>query len=217
MPIPKIIHQIWIGPKKRPKKLIQTWIDKHPENDGWKHILWTDEDVNNFGMQNIKHFNEIEELAGKADVWRYEILFRFGGVYCDADSICTNTLDDHFFEHDCFAGFENEEARPNLIANGYIGASKGNTLMKILIDELHNIKSVSQRGTGHLAWRNTGPIFFTQTVIKHRYRLAVYPSFVFIPEHYSGIKYTGDKKTYSKQLWGSTHELGNNPNFYNDL
>ena len=217
MSIPKIIHQIWIGPKKCPEKLIQTWRDKHPESEGWKHILWTNDDVIGFGIKNIQHFNEIEEWAGKADIWRYEILYRFGGVFCDADSICTNRLDDHFFVHDCFAGFENEQARQNLIANGYIGACVQNALMKILIDELTETPSVSQKVTGRFAWQNTGPIFFTKNIIKHRYRIAVYPSHVFIPEHFSGVKYTGDKKTYSKQLWGSTREFGSNPNFYNEL
>lgn len=217
MAIPKIIHQIWIGPKKCPDKLIQTWKDKHPESEGWKHILWTDKDVEEFKMKNIRHFNEIEEWAGKADVWRYEILYRYGGFFCDADSICTNTLDDHFFEHDCFAGFENEQARPNLVANGYIGATKGNAFMKILIDELFKTPSVSQKYTNRLAWQNTGPLFFTSNIIKHQYPISVYPSFVFIPEHYTGIKYQGDKKSYSKQLWGSTQEFGANPNFYNEL
>ena len=217
MAIPKIIHQIWIGPKKCPDKLIQTWRDLHPKKDGWQHILWTDKDVDDFKIKNIRHYNEIEEWAGKADVWRYEILYRYGGIFCDADSICTNTLDEHFFEHDCFAGFENEQARPNLVANGYIGASKENPFMKILIDELYKTTSVSQKYTNRLAWQNTGPLFFTNNIIKHQYPISVYPSFVFIPEHYSGVKYTGDKKSYSKQLWGSTQEFGANPNFYNEL
>ena len=31
MSIPKIIHQIWIGPKTAPIKLMNTWKDKHPD------------------------------------------------------------------------------------------------------------------------------------------------------------------------------------------
>jgi mannosyltransferase OCH1-like enzyme len=217
MPIPKIIHQIWIGPKKRPDALLKTWRDKHPASEGWEHWIWGNEDIQEFGMKNIRHFNEIEEWAGKADIWRYEILHRYGGVFCDADSICTNQLDEHFFEHDSFAGFENETVRPNLIANGYIGASKGNEFMKILIDELYKTPSVTQKYTGRMAWQNTGPLFFTQQIIKYQYPISIYPSFVFIPEHYTGIKYQGEGKSYSQQLWGSTQELGANPNFYNDL
>ena len=28
--IPKIIHQLWIGPKPAPSKLMQTWKEKNP-------------------------------------------------------------------------------------------------------------------------------------------------------------------------------------------
>ena len=40
--IPKIIHQMWIGPHEMPKDMIQTWIDKNPD---WEHILWTEEEI----------------------------------------------------------------------------------------------------------------------------------------------------------------------------
>jgi mannosyltransferase OCH1-like enzyme len=214
--IPKIIHQIWIGPKKCPEKLIQTWKDKHPESEGWQHILWTNDDIEKFQIKNKRHFDEIEEWAGKADIWRYEILHRYGGVFCDADSICTNQLDDHFFQHDSFAGFENEECRGNLVANGYIGASKGNRFMKILIDEIFKTPTVTQKDTGRMAWRNVGPLFFTEQIIKNKYPISIYPSFVFIPQHYSGITYKGNGKSYSQQLWGSTQELRDSE-FYNKL
>jgi mannosyltransferase OCH1-like enzyme len=214
--IPKIIHQIWIGPKKCPERLIQTWRDKHSKEDGWEHRLWTNEDIEKFGIRNRRQFDEIEEWAGKADIWRYEILHRYGGIFCDADSICTNQLDDHFLQHDCFAGFENEQCRGQLIANGYIGATKENKLIEILIDEISKMKSVSQKKTGKMAWQNVGPLFFTEQIMKNQYPIAIYPSFVFIPEHYSGIKYTGPGKSYSQQLWGSTQELSNKE-FYNEL
>ena len=31
MPIPKIIHQLWIGPHPVPTTLMDTWKEKHPE------------------------------------------------------------------------------------------------------------------------------------------------------------------------------------------
>ena len=214
--IPKIIHQIWIGPKKCPDRLIQTWRDKHPESEGWKHILWTNNDIDEFEMLNRRQFDSIEEWAGKADIWRYEILYRYGGIFCDADSICINQLDDHFLTHDSFAGFENEECRGQLVANGYIGATKGNRLMRILIDEIKKKPSVTQRETGKMAWQTVGPLFFTEQIIQKQYPISIYPSFVFIPEHYSGIVYKGTGKSYSRQLWGSTQEL-RDQEFYNKL
>jgi hypothetical protein len=214
--IPKIIHQIWVGPKPAPIKYIQTWKDMNPE---WEHILWNDEEISKRypkGFKNQKQINEIEEWAGKADIMRYEILHDFGGFYADADSICVNGLDDHFVNHDAFAGFENEVARGNLIANGYIGATKGNKLMTELINRISKMPSVSQKVTGRMAWQNVGPLFFTETIIQTKYPISVYPSYLFIPEHYSGQKYSGNGKVYARQLWGSTKELSN-PNYYTEL
>jgi mannosyltransferase OCH1-like enzyme len=214
--IPKIIHQIWIGPKKMPEKYMDTWKNLHPD---WTYMRWTDKEIAEHfpkGFKNQKHINEIEEWAGKADMIRYEILHKFGGIYVDADSICTNKLDDHFLDHSAFAGFENEQCRGNLVANGYMGSTKGNAFIKKLIDEIHKTPSVSQRITGRMAWQNVGPLFFTEMIMKHQPDISIYPSFVFIPEHYSGITYKGTGKSYSKQLWGSTHEL-RDPEYYNKL
>ena len=40
--IPKIIHQLWIGPSPAPVNMMKTWKDKHPnfEYIFWKHITY---------------------------------------------------------------------------------------------------------------------------------------------------------------------------------
>ena len=40
MTIPKIIHQLWIGPKQPPTKLMDTWKDAH-EKEGFEYIRRT--------------------------------------------------------------------------------------------------------------------------------------------------------------------------------
>ena len=37
----------------------------------------------------------MEEINGKADIIRWEILYEYGGVFVDADSICIEPIDDH--------------------------------------------------------------------------------------------------------------------------
>jgi len=41
--LPKILHQIWLGPKQRPTDM-DSWREKH-EALGWKYKLWTEEDL----------------------------------------------------------------------------------------------------------------------------------------------------------------------------
>ena len=209
--IQKTIHQIWVGPKKRPQRLIDSWKQMHPD---WEHRLWTDEDVPSF--RNSDKIASIEEWAGKADVMRYEILLNHGGFFCDADSLCVRRLDDWLLDRECFAGFENEKVRPGLVANGYIGAVKGCPLMQKLVDGIA-AKPISNRETGKMAWQTVGPVYFTETIMQQRYPIDIFPSWMFIPEHYSGEKYTGEGKPYCHQYWGSTHELKNPNYYYNDL
>ena len=55
--IPKIIHQIWVGPHPFPetsKKLTQTWRNFNPD---WEYKLWTNEDIAQFGLVNEKAYN----------------------------------------------------------------------------------------------------------------------------------------------------------------
>ena len=41
MTIPKIIHQLWIGPKPPPTKFMDTWRDKNPE---FQYIRWNEDE-----------------------------------------------------------------------------------------------------------------------------------------------------------------------------
>jgi mannosyltransferase OCH1-like enzyme len=198
--IPKIIHQIWIGDQsKKPEKIMNTWKIKHPD---WEYKIWTEENLPS--LKNQKQFNQMEELAGKADILRYELLYNYGGVYIDADTICLNSLDDFFLKNDSFTCWENEYCTTGLIHNGHLGACPNNELMKELINY---ISLQDQIYFGPLnAWKVTGPVLITNMVRQLRYtKLRIYPSYYFIPEHFSGVShYYTDDKCYGKHLNGST-------------
>ena len=74
--IPRIIHQIWIGPKPAPTKFMDTWKDKHPD---FEYIRWTENEMKKRGfVSNCQNrIDEMEELCGKADIIRWEILYKF--------------------------------------------------------------------------------------------------------------------------------------------
>ena len=80
MTIPKIVHQLWIGPKPRPSKFMQTWKDKHPD---YEYIMWNEEEIRKrqLPLQCAHRINEIEEINGKADIIRWEILISLWGSY----------------------------------------------------------------------------------------------------------------------------------------
>ncbi len=197
--IPRIIHQIWIGPKPRPAGLMDTWARMNPT---FEHVIWDNERVAQFGFRNAAKIAEQSEWNGKADIMRYEILDRYGGILVDADAECVRALPDWMLQNDSFASWENEVARPGMVAAGYVGATPGNRLMKLCVDECARTDMFSSR-----AWVTVGPAMLTRLIRDTRYPdIRLYPSHYFMPKHHTGIEYRGDGPIFAKQHWGSTFQ-----------
>ena len=56
-------------------------------------MLWTDDNISSVIMKNKKIYG-CESNNGKSDIFRYEILSQYGGIYLDADVLCRRPLDD---------------------------------------------------------------------------------------------------------------------------
>jgi len=200
--IPKVIHQIWLGDQsKRPSEMMETWKEQNPT---WEYKLWTEENLP--PLRNKAQFDAMNELAGKADILRYELLYNYGGFFIDADSICVNPLDDFFVENDSFCCWENEQVRPGLMCNGYLAACRTNKLMDYIIWHIRDLPPEKIAQLPNLtAWKVVGPVLLTEMTRRHNYdKIKIYHSHYFLPRHYTGVEYTGDDKIYSEQYWGST-------------
>ncbi len=86
--IPKIIHQTW-KTGQVPKKWL-SFVRKVKElNPDWEYRLWTDADNDAFVKKEYPEFYDI--FSGfsrgimRADVIRYLIMYKIGGVYLDLD------------------------------------------------------------------------------------------------------------------------------------
>ena len=203
--IPKIIHQIWIGTKIAPTKLMDTWKDKNPD---FTYIRWNEEEIKKrkLPLNCLNRINEIEEINGKADIIRWEILYEYGGVFLDADSICIEPVDNVLMSKKCFAGWENEEARPGLIATGTMGFPPRHPLVKNAIDWI-KANEVSYAKTTKMAWYNVGPGLLTRMYDTKLYPgLHIFQSYTFLPYHFTGREYIGHGKIYAYQEWGSTKQ-----------
>lgn len=78
--IPKILHQLWIGPKNPPINMMNTWKEKHPN---FEYIFWNENEIEKRKMtfQCQKEIDEMPEYNGKADIMRWEILYQYGGYF----------------------------------------------------------------------------------------------------------------------------------------
>lgn len=157
--IPKIVHHIWLGselPEKN-KQLRKTWHEQHPD---WTFILWTDKDIEAFGLQNIALYNATTNYGEKSDIARYEILYRMGGLYVDTDFECFMPFDLFHAHCDFFAGVSYEKYVN--IYNGLIGSIPGHPILKQCIDAMQRKKGA--KNTFAEIMNRTGPFYFTRQI-----------------------------------------------------
>lgn len=84
--VPHNVHQIWVGEKPIPRGII-VW-RRLCEKYGYKYYFWNEANIRDFHLANEKYYLEFlngKNYQGAADVARYEILSRHGGIYTDAD------------------------------------------------------------------------------------------------------------------------------------
>ena len=209
--IPKIMHQLWIGPKPAPITLMDTWKKLNPD---FEYIHWNETEFikRNMTFKCQSKIDEIEEINGKADILRWEILYKYGGVFLDADSICIEPVDNELMNKPCFAGWENEQKRPGLIATGTMGFPEKHPLVKEAIQWILN-NEVSQLKANLMAWQSVGPGLLTRMYNLGKFRdLHIFPSYFFLPIHLTGLEYNGHGKVYAFQAWGSTKQSYDNMN-----
>lgn len=161
--IPKIIHQIWIGPKPFPencKKWQESWLKLNPD---WEYKLWTNKDLKYLTLENQKYYDEEQNWGAKSDILRYEILYQFGGLYVDVDFECIQPFDWLHQYCDFYAGLLEVKRLKNTarLANGIIACSQYHPLLEKLIEEIPNYRFEKD------LLRRVGPDFFTTIVHKY--------------------------------------------------
>ena len=202
--IPKIIHQLWIGPKTAPTELMDTWRDKHPE---FEYIRWSEAEMKkrNFPLSCSNRINEMEEIAGKADIIRWEILYHYGGIFLDADSICIEPFDHQLTNLKAFVAWENEQCRSGLAAVGTMAFPPKHPLVRKCIEWIQQ-NCCSFQITKKRAWMLTGPVLLSNMLKTKLYPdISILPSYLFLPQHWTGLQYKGHAKVYAHQEWGSTN------------
>jgi mannosyltransferase OCH1-like enzyme len=75
------------------KSYADTWINLNPE---YEYRFSDNEDILNFIEKEFPEFltayHKIKYGASKADLWRYLVLYKYGGIYADLDCRCISPL-----------------------------------------------------------------------------------------------------------------------------
>jgi hypothetical protein len=203
--IPRRIHRIWLG-SPPPQDYIdnaQTWLDVNP---GWTLTEWDEQSLLDLGLENQALWDEAAEHLSsrllsrfRSDIARYELLWRFGGMYVDHDFVALRPIAPHIAGKTCFAVQE----KPGLIANGLLGSIPKHPLMRLLIDEAP--ESFRKRPKQQ-PWRSVGPAFLTN-LADGRGDLHVLPKRLFLPYHYTELGKDGrgtvPDDAVCEHTWGS--------------
>lgn len=143
--IPPLIHLIWMGspPPEAVHLAVASWEKYHPN---WQVKLWTEEEIAHFQWSSDRSkrlFDEGRNWAEKSDIFRFEILYQFGGIYADTDVVCLKSFEDLIRKNlTFFAGLESNQVkrfgRP-LVGSALIGAASKSSVIKACIDFTQSI------------------------------------------------------------------------------
>lgn len=196
--IPKCIHQIWLGPNPIPQEYLQymeSWKKHHPT---WEYKLWTDKEVATYPMQHRLHFESVNKYAQKADILRYDILYREGGLYVDCDFEALAPLDALLERKTFVIGYE----RQGILCNALIASIPGHPILKEVQERLPYSLSVPAAIPCQ-----TGPGFITDIIHPIRHLPGVYlaPTTIFYPYLWDQHKSeTYPKETLAVHHWGKS-------------
>lgn len=176
--IPKKIHQIWIGGEVPDvfKKYMKTWQAMHPN---WEYILWTDQKIKElFPLYNQEFYDQTDGFGVKSDLLKWEIIYRFGGVYADVDFECLQPLDE-LLCYDFFTAFQPFDAYFVQLGAAFYGAYPGHPILK------HCIETIKDDWHEKGAPKKSGPVHFSKSFMaqagKNERRDIAFPAFYFYP------------------------------------
>lgn len=168
LPVPRIVHQIWLGPKPIPA-MTEIW-KSYCAKMKIQYFMWNEESLKNLKLENEDLFIKGNtDYPLRSDYARMELLYRFGGIYSDCDIVPSPevirrnidifnyispgiTFNPEHVPRDLFVG-------SILVCNGLIISSPYHPIIRRYIDSAHlNAESCHDLGAQY----RSGPFFITK-------------------------------------------------------
>ena len=172
--IPLQIFQTWYTKDLPPymRKCVDTLKSQNPE---FKHFLYDDDECREYIAKNydadvLSAFDQLIPGAYKADLWRYCVLYKEGGIYLDIKYRCSagfkliELTDDEYFVKD-------REWTYRGVYNAFMVCKPGNPILKLAIDRVVN--NVDMRYYGVTALAPTGPYLLVNCMTPSQYKSMV--------------------------------------------
>lgn len=187
--IPKIIHIMWLGGKlpEQYRLYVQSWRVHHPDwsilfwtdnamnYDQGSEILYSFDDLEHrlatvkkaalvVDMSTIQFANRCfydnaTNYGERSDILKWEIVYRFGGVYVDTDFECLHPLDIYHHTYDFYTGIQPLDTNMVQLGAALYGATPYHPILKDCVETIKNNQHINQIIV------KTGPIHFTKTFL----------------------------------------------------
>ena len=130
MPIPKIIHYVWLGGKEMPPQIAACL-------ESWRCVLsdyelrrWDESSLGEIDSAFVREAMAEKKWAFASDVIRLHALYNYGGIYLDTDVRAARSFDP-LLHHRGFVGRESSmhiigRDTVNFLTSCCIGSEKGN-------------------------------------------------------------------------------------------
>ena len=111
----KTIHYIWLGGKRKPRVLRQCIAGWHRLMPDWQIKEWNESNLDLDEYAFCREAYEAGRYAFAADVLRFSVLYREGGIYLDTDVKLLRSLAPLAETYAAFTGYEYDKVNPGLV------------------------------------------------------------------------------------------------------
>ncbi len=227
--IPQIAHHIWLGGKlpQEYEPYYASWRQHHPSwtfifwtdnginydkgdvivrsfaelqavlDAGMQQYIVVD--VRNLEFANKQYFDAANNYGERGDILDYEIVYRFGGTYIDADFECIRPLDFFHTHCDFYTGIQPLDTNMVQLGAALFGATPKHPILQACVESIAHNQHEKQIVC------KTGPIYFTKMFFKsavhNRLINVAFPASYFYPRGY-------EQKITDRAIWLQPESYG---------
>lgn len=190
-------------------------------------VVVNQNNVRDYISDLIPEYEHLSQIAHKADYIRFKLLYNYGGIWLDSDTIVFRSLNEVIYKINEYnficMGYYNHFMGKIFPLIAFLGAKKGNELCLIMIQNMEKIIKDKVKSGQQPTWDEIGGKLLAELIISRD--AYVYPAEVFCPvpiQNTSGqidlfLPLKDDHKQNCQTAFGQTMPNSTVGNFINFL